>query len=56
MTDSTGALHGLMVAGRWTGTLGEHQRSVLSTPEYRDAHREADERLAALLRRADLHG
>jgi 5-methylthioadenosine/S-adenosylhomocysteine deaminase len=52
MTDATGALHGLMVAGRWTGTLGDFHRSVVQSPEYREAHREADERLAALLRRA----
>ncbi|TNF26720.1 MAG: hypothetical protein EP329_20765 [Deltaproteobacteria bacterium] len=51
MSDTTGALHNVMAAGRWIGTHGDYARSVVATDAYREAHREASERLAALERR-----
>jgi len=48
MSDTTGALHNLMAAGRWVGVHGDYARSVVSTDAYRAHHREATERLAAL--------
>jgi len=51
MSDTTGAILNVMAAGRWRGAHGDYARSLLATDAYRDAHREASDRLAALVRR-----
>ena len=43
-----GALHGLMVAGRWVGERGNFHRSLLDSDAYRSACREASDRLHIL--------
>jgi cytosine/adenosine deaminase-related metal-dependent hydrolase len=50
LSDTTQALHGMMVAGRWIGESGRLVQSVLSSDSYRESRREASERLQALLR------
>lgn len=50
MADTTQALHTLVVAGKPVGEVGRVLESVVSSPAYREARREADARLAALLR------
>ncbi|MEL6343050.1 MAG: amidohydrolase family protein [Myxococcota bacterium] len=44
-----GALHAMMTAGRWQGTIGDLQRSVLARTDVQDAVAEANKRLKALL-------
>lgn len=51
MSDTTGALHNVMAAGRWVGVHGDYARSVVGTDAYREARAEANARLAALERR-----
>ncbi len=48
MSDMSSALSGVMTNGIWRGTLGDYARSILSSPEFRDARREAQSRLNAL--------
>jgi 5-methylthioadenosine/S-adenosylhomocysteine deaminase len=50
MADTTPAIHALMVAGKWIGEAGHVCQSMLASDDYREAHREASERLDALLR------
>jgi 5-methylthioadenosine/S-adenosylhomocysteine deaminase len=50
LSDTTQALHGMVVAGRVIGEPGQLVQSVLASDSYRASHREASERLAALLR------
>lgn len=51
MGDTLGALKNMMVAGRWLGRGENLQSELLGTAEYRDAVREATQRLTALQRR-----
>lgn len=51
MSDTIGALHNVMAAGRWVGVHGDYHRSLVATDAYREAHREASDRLTALERR-----
>jgi len=53
-SDLQPALKGLMTLGRWRGTVGDVRRSILGSPEYKSARREATERLNALLDRAGM--
>jgi 5-methylthioadenosine/S-adenosylhomocysteine deaminase len=46
--DTSGAIHGMMLSGRWIGDRGSFHRSILDGAEYREARIEADERLARL--------
>lgn len=50
MSDTTQAIHALLVAGKWVGETGNVVSSVVSSERYREAKREASERLEALLR------
>jgi len=50
MSDTTQALHALLVAGKWVGEAGRVSDSVIASDGYREARREAGERLDALLR------
>ena len=50
MSDTTQAIHALLVNGRWIGEAGHVVSSVLASDSYREARREASERLEALLR------
>lgn len=47
--DTAGAIHAHLVAGRWVGEPGRYHDSLVQSPEYRAAHREASERQRALL-------
>jgi len=49
MGDTTGAIHHMMVAGRWRGLRGDYHRSLLRSDAWRDARREASARRDALL-------
>jgi len=49
--DTTGAIHRMVVAGREVGRPGEVAQAVRASDAYREARREADDRLAALLAR-----
>jgi cytosine/adenosine deaminase-related metal-dependent hydrolase len=46
--DTAQALYALYVAGRTIGTPGDFARSLISSDDYREARREADERLSLL--------
>jgi len=48
MSDMSSALIGMMTQGQWRGSLGDFARSICTSPEYRDARREAHGRLRAL--------
>ncbi len=48
-SDTTGALSGLMIGGRWRSRLGDHHSSLLAQG-WRDARREARDRLKHLLK------
>jgi 5-methylthioadenosine/S-adenosylhomocysteine deaminase len=50
LSDTTQALHALVVAGRIMGEPGQLVASVLASDAYRESHREATSRLGALLR------
>jgi cytosine/adenosine deaminase-related metal-dependent hydrolase len=50
MGDTTQALHTLIVAGKIIGEQGRLAESVLSSGSYREARREADQRLELLMR------
>jgi 5-methylthioadenosine/S-adenosylhomocysteine deaminase len=50
LSDTTQALHAMLVAGRWIGSPGQLVESVIRSDAYRESQREASERLAALLR------
>jgi cytosine/adenosine deaminase-related metal-dependent hydrolase len=50
MSDTIPAIHAVMVAGKWVGEVGHVCESVLASDNYREARREASERLDALLR------
>ncbi|MET0339871.1 MAG: amidohydrolase family protein [Polyangiales bacterium] len=50
MSDISQALHGMYVAGRAVGEPGHLVESVVGSDAYREARREADGRLAALMR------
>lgn len=54
MNDTSPALWGLMVNGQWRGERGDVQRSLISSEAYREARKEAHERLKALLDRAGI--
>jgi len=47
-----GALHGLLLRGRWVGERGSFHASILESDGYRAATADANRRLPALLRRA----
>lgn len=47
--DTSAAIWGLMVAGRWRGRCGDFHRSVIESDDYREVVREASERRRALL-------
>jgi cytosine/adenosine deaminase-related metal-dependent hydrolase len=49
LSDTTGAMHALFVAGKCIGRIGDVARSVCESAEYREAMREASERLSRLL-------
>jgi len=51
MGDTTGAIHAMYVAGRSVGEAGDFHRSIRESEAYREAHREAEKRLAAVLAR-----
>lgn len=50
MCDTTAAIHALFIGGRPIGEVGRVTESVLQSEAYRAAHREAHERLDALMR------
>ena len=50
MSDTTQAIHALLVHGRWIGEAGHVGESVIASERYREARREASERLDTLLR------
>jgi len=50
MSDTSQAMHALLVAGKWVGEAGRVSDSVVRGDRYREARREASERLDALLR------
>jgi cytosine/adenosine deaminase-related metal-dependent hydrolase len=52
--DATPALYGVLLQGCWLGEPGDLQGSVRRSPEWLEARREADARLARLLQRAGL--
>jgi cytosine/adenosine deaminase-related metal-dependent hydrolase len=52
----SGALHGMVLRGRWIGERGTFHESLLSGDGYRTAAREASAKLSALLQRAGLSG
>jgi 5-methylthioadenosine/S-adenosylhomocysteine deaminase len=54
MSDVAPAVHALMVAGRFRGTPGDFQRSLLAEPEYLEVRAEATARLHAHLARVGL--
>ena len=49
--DTTGAIHSMMLSGRFVGEPGRFPASVRESAEYREALREADQRLKTLLGR-----
>lgn len=50
MADTTQAIHTMIVAGKLVGESGRLVESVVSSARYREAHKEASQRLDALLR------
>jgi 5-methylthioadenosine/S-adenosylhomocysteine deaminase len=50
MSDTSQAMHALLVGGQWIGEPGRVGDSVVRSERYREARREASERLEALLR------
>lgn len=52
--DTQGALWGLLVAGQWTGTPGDHAGSILRSPLWHASRQEAQARLSELFRRTGL--
>lgn len=54
MGDTTAAIDGLMIDGRWIGERGRFAESLRQSGEYREATREADARLARLCDRLGL--
>jgi 5-methylthioadenosine/S-adenosylhomocysteine deaminase len=50
LSDTTQAIHALLVNGRWIGEAGRVVASVVESDDYREARREASERLAVLMR------
>jgi len=46
--DTTPAIHAMWVAGKPIGTAGDFARSLVQSDEYREARKEAEERLAVL--------
>ena len=53
LSDCSPALHNLMCAGKWVGTSGDFQNSIVNSKEYGDALHEAKARLAELRVRAE---
>jgi len=51
LSDTSSAIWGMTINGRWIGRRGEFHQSILGQVEYRSALAEADERLRALLSR-----
>jgi 5-methylthioadenosine/S-adenosylhomocysteine deaminase len=51
MGDTTGALHNMMVAGRWRGEHGDLAGSITRSAAYREACAEAHDRLSRLMSR-----
>jgi cytosine/adenosine deaminase-related metal-dependent hydrolase len=51
MSDTGSAIWGMLMNGEWVGRRGEFHHSIVSSPEYRDALDEADERIKRLLAR-----
>ena len=51
MTDATSAIDQMMLRGQWIGEAGNFHSSIVASDAYKDAHREASERLAHLLNR-----
>ncbi|MDB4975805.1 MAG: hypothetical protein JWN48_4146, partial [Myxococcaceae bacterium] len=47
MSDTTQAIHALLVNGKWVGERGRVADSLIASDSYREARREASERLAA---------
>ncbi len=50
LSDTTGAMHALFVAGKCIGRIGDVSRSIVESHEYREALREANQRLAHLFK------
>ncbi len=50
LSDTTQALHALLVAGKWIGEPGQVVEIVVRSDAYREARKEASERLEVLLR------
>ena len=51
MTNATAAIDQMMLRGQWMGEAGNFQSSILASDAYKDAQREANERLGHLLNR-----
>ena len=53
MGDATQAIEQVMIRGHWRGERGRFRQSIVASDDYREARREAQGRLAALLARID---
>ena len=51
MTNATAAIDQMMLRGQWMGEAGHFRSSIVGSDAFKDAHREASERLAHLLNR-----
>jgi len=51
MTNATAAIDQMMLRGQWMGEAGNFHSSIVASDAYKDAHREASERLTHLLNR-----
>ena len=49
--NATAAIDQMMLRGQWMGEAGNFQSSILASDAYKDAQREANERLGHLLNR-----